>query len=124
MLAGENETGYKEKKNMKTSKVNSSTIDDKCAVIFSAVEAERVMPSTSSVRLPAAPTLCFRSLPCWFGLIVTNLCSVPASGSAIGRYFTAALGDNTDFMWECRNKNEYWTEINTGTRENARALGG
>jgi hypothetical protein len=27
-------------------------------------------------------------------------------------------------MWECRNKNEYWTEINTGTRENARALGG
>jgi hypothetical protein len=68
--------------------------------------------------------LCFRSLPCWFGLIFTNLCSLPASASVIGRYFTATLGDNTDFMWEYKNKNEYWTEANTGSGENARGLEG
>jgi hypothetical protein len=64
MLGGGNETGYKEKKNTKTSKENSSTIDDKCVTIISAGEAERIMPSTSSVRPPATPTFCFRSVPC------------------------------------------------------------
>jgi len=98
ILAGGNETGYKEKRNMKTSKEHSSTIDDKCVATISAVEAERVMLSTSSVRLPATPTLCFRSLPRWSGMIVTKLCSVPASANAIGRHYTAALADNTDFM--------------------------
>jgi hypothetical protein len=117
MLGGGNETEYKEKKNTRTSKENSSTIDDKCVTIISAVDAERVMHTTSSVRLPATPTLCFRSLPSCSGLVVTNLCTVPSSGSAIGRYLTASPGDNTDFMWERRNKNEYWTEANTGSRE-------
>jgi len=83
---------------MKTSKEHGSTIDDKCVAIISAVETERVMFSTSSVRLPATPTLCFRRMPRWSVLIVTYLCSVPASASDIGRHFTAALAYNIDFM--------------------------
>lgn len=69
ILAGGNETGYKEKKNTKTSKENSSTIDDKCVAIISAVEAERVMPSASSVRLPANTYLCCVSGACPAGLV-------------------------------------------------------